>query len=322
MNVPPKPGEITAAALLLSFLARHVTLETRELLNLASKRGLRAGALPLAAGVGLLRATGLVAGDSVLIISPAGRSCLDLLGSSEEPTDQFREVLTALTFSTREARLVLANVRVEEGGILSDPRGIADPVFKYLAAAGMIEAAAAGAWRLPRGRPSLLLGGLTAADVESSEDATSTEVGDRGEDLSMRYEFERTDEWPLQVSKISSSFGYDLQSASRKGSTAKLAVEVKATSGPRLVINWSANEAQTALLLRNSYTLHIWGEVDLACTVDQDYVRLTAKGYPHIVRNPGDLARAAIAEALRWKSLKQSRITTSSFLWEFWASNG
>jgi Domain of unknown function (DUF3883) len=320
LNVPPKPGEVSAAALLLSILGRHLTMQVKELLSLAGRRGLRGGALPLAAGVTLLKAAGLIAGDSVVIMTPPGRSCLDVLGSGEEPTDLFRDLLTALSFGTKEARLVLANVRVEPDGLLSDPRGIADPVFEHLAAAGVIEPAADGAWRLQKGRGAILLGGMVAANSEPSEAGASIELGDRGESLSMRYEFERVREWPLQVSKISSSFGYDLESVSRKGASTKLAVEVKATSGLRLLINWSANEARTALLLQNSCVLHIWGEVDLARTVDDDYVSLIAKGYPLIVRNPGELAREVIADAAHWKALKHSRISTSNFLWEFWTN--
>jgi hypothetical protein len=273
----------------------------------------------LAAGVTLLKGAGLIAGDSVVVMTLAGRSCLDVLDSGEEPTEQFRDLLTALSLGTDEARLVLANVRVEAGGLLSDPRGIADSVFEHLAAAGVIEPADAGGWRIHKGHSSLVLSGMVAAEGGPSEAFDSIELGERGESLSMRYEVDRVGRLPLQVSKISSAFGYDLESVSRKGASPKLAVEVKATSGLRLLINWTANEARTALLLQNSYVLHIWGEVDLARTVDEDYLELTAKGYPHIVPNPGQLAREVIADAAHWKVLKHSRIVTSNFLWEFWA---
>jgi hypothetical protein len=134
----------------------------------------------------------------------------------------------------------------------------------------------------------------------------------------MRYEFDRTGRWPAQVSRISNVFGYDLESTTNKTSTTKLAVEVKATLGSRLLINWSANEARAALLLRDSYTIQIWGEVNLDLAIDEDYIRLSAKGYPRIVPNPGQVAREVIEQAATWRSLGGSRMAASNFVWEFW----
>jgi hypothetical protein len=318
LNIPPKPGEITASALLLSILGRYGNMEEAELLALGKKRGLRGGALPLLTGANLLSATGLVAGVGILSITSSGRTCLKMLGSSEEPTDRFREILTALSFGTQEARLMLANVTVDRDGLLSDTRGIASTVFEHLAADGILESADDGSWKLPDLRPSLLLGALAATDVDQDDPADSNEIGQRGENLSMRYEFDRTGNWPVQVSRISNAFGYDLESTAGNGSTNRLGFEVKATLGSRLLIHWSANEARTALLLRDSYTMQIWAEVDLGMTVEEDYMRLTAKGYPRIVPNPGQVASDVVAHAATWQPLMGSRMAASNFVWEFW----
>jgi len=289
-----------------------------ELLALGKRRGLRAGALPLPTGANLLSATGLVAREGILSVTPSGRTCLEMLGSSEEPTDEFREILTALSFGTQEARLMLANVTVDRDGLLSDTRGIASTVFEQLAADGILEPAADGSWKIPDMRPSLLLGALAATDADQDDSADSNEIGQRGEKLSMRYEFERTGKLPVQVSRISNAFGYDLESTLGRESTTKVAVEVKATLGSRLLINWSANEARAALLLRDSYTIQIWAEVDLDKTVEEDYLRLTAKGYPRMVSNPSQVASDVIAHAAAWQPLNGSRMAASNFVWEFW----
>jgi hypothetical protein len=318
VNLPPKPGEITACAVLLAMLDRYQNLQPTELIRLSRQRGLRGGALPLRAGVEILSATGLIAVDGSVTLSAAGRSCVELLDLGEEPTNRFRDLILALSLGTAAARAVFANVQVDENGVLTDSRRIADPVLEYLSLTGIVKPIAPGAWQLGAKDPTLSLSGLLAASSDFSGDLDTGEIGARGEELSMNYEFQRTGAWPLQVSRISNMFGYDLQSVQDRSRSQSLAVEVKATTTSRLLINWSANEARTASLLKDLYRIHIWGEVDIDRPVKEDFERLTAKGYPRVILNPGVLASSIIAEASSWTALKDSRIVASNFLWEFW----
>ncbi len=301
-------------------LDRYQFVKPAELMRLSRQRGLRGGALPLATGLEILAATGLLVVDQNIRLTEAGRYCVELLDNGEEPTERFSDLIVALTLGTPPARAVFANVQVDEDGVLTDSRRIADGVLEYLSIRGTVRPVASGAWQLAANDPTLALSGLLAASGDVGPELDTGEIGDRGEELSMSYEFKRTGVWPLQVSRISNMFGFDLQSIQDKHRSESLAVEVKATTTSRLLINWSANEARTASLLKDLYRLHIWGEVNLDLSVNEDFERLTAKGYPRVILNPGLLASPIIAEASRWTPLNGSRIVASNFLWEFWTT--
>ncbi len=319
MNIPPKYGEISAAAVLISMVERHPSLSEAELMRFANQRGLRAGALPVRSSLQMLKELGLVIGAGQLGLSATGGSCAKLLGGQEEPTPKFRDLLVALSLATDEARAVLANVRIDESGRVSDPRGIAASIFDYFAETGVMLAVPDGTWRFVNRARTLSLGTLLAVGDDVQDGVDLAAIGDRGERLSLLYEFDRTGKWPMHVSQISNWFGFDLQSIEDRESVDEIAIEVKATARQRLLVNWSAKEALTALLLEGSYVLHIWGGVDLNSSLDDDYARLRHEGYPRIVRNPAALVRHVIVPSSDWVAIADSRIRTSNFQWEFGA---
>lgn len=312
----PTLGLVTASAVVLQTLAKHRSLSTKELVDLCMRRGLRAGALDLPAGIGLLTATGLVRPlGPVNVLTDAGSTALTTLRGSDEPTPEFRYLLTSLSVVTPSTRVVAAAADVKEDGRVSDPRGIAQDVMREFESAGLVSSTN-GAWALAMPGAAYLTGPLLASGTDADEPRTRDAVGDRGEILSIRFERDRTGREPLQVSLMSPIFGFDLMSVVDDTDASAYAVEVKASRGQPLAL-WSRHEARTAAILGDGYELQVWGEIVLDRDPAEEFRLLRARGYPIRLRNPAGRAGSKMSECLKWVSLATSRWTAQTVAWQF-----
>jgi hypothetical protein len=254
-----------------------------------------------------------VIGD-IAELSEAGLQAASLLRTGDEPTPEFRRFLAGLALTSPSARLSLAGLDFEGEKVIDD-RGVAEPLLSQLEEAGLIRRQGSS-WRVVDDAKVLLVGPILDRGQTSGPDPDLLlAIGERGEQLSLRYESLRTGFRPIQVSKISAAYGYDLLSRAGEG-TRQLAIEVKATSGSNLGLTWTRHEALVAEKLGSSYELQIWAEVDLSKEVGADYESLVRSGYPMRLRNPHRHAGPLFAGFLDWVSNAKGRWVPAAFYWE------
>jgi hypothetical protein len=75
--------------------------------------------------------------------------------------------------------------------------------------------------------------------------------------------------------------------ASGAAATGSLAVEAKGTttSGPYRFYALR-HELRVAKELGQQYEIALWGEIDPTASFDDNYVRLRARGFPRMIRDP------------------------------------
>jgi hypothetical protein len=171
-------------------------------------------------------------------------------------------------------------------------------------------------WKLDPEARVLLTGPLFMRGSSGPDPALLNAIGRRGEDLSIRFEHDRTGFEPIQVSLLSAAYGFDILSCHGPTDESPIGVEAKATTGPELTFVWSRHEALVANALRDSYQLLAWARVDLAASLDDDYGRLRDMGYPVTVRDPAAVAGPDFQRALEWVVQEGARWVPDAFRWE------
>jgi Domain of unknown function (DUF3883) len=308
------PGAITAAAVVVDLL-RDGPLR-KEAIDLQTRKcGLRGGALPFSAACDLLVATRLVAAGARWELTASGQSALGLLQGGEEPTVPFARLLRSLVLSTGGARIALSGVGVIGPDMIEDQMGLAADILSTFEMTGELRREGDG-WKLTPESRVLLTGPLFMGGSTGPDPGLLNEVGRRGENLSMRFERERTGLEPIQVSMLSAAYGFDILSCQGPSDASPIAIEAKATTGRGLTFVWSRHEALVANALRDRYLLLAWAEVDLAASADDDYGRLRELGYPVIVRDPAAVAGADFQRALEWVAQEGARWVADAFRWE------
>ena len=88
----------------------------------------------------------------------------------------------------------------------------------------------------------------------------NVETGDKGEELTIHYETQRTSQTPKLVSLQSDSYGYDVLSVEKHNSLIELFIEVKTTSigWNRGNIHITAHEAEKCESLGGKYVFYLW----------------------------------------------------------------
>lgn len=282
------PGAITALAVLLSLLGRLGPERRDTLIPLASRTSLRGGALPFRAGVELGEQLRLIEQKSdVLQLTSTGKELLSGVGDEPEPSDRFREMVACLALTNAPVRALGPTVDVRPSAV-DVRRADGDVLLEWLEDVGLVKREA-DAWTLV-GLGRILAVGPLAAPEDPVD--LRTDVGIIGEELSLRYEAERLGlrERPIQVSRISSAFGFDILSRSGGSeSDDMIAVEVKAScSITQVDVFMTAHEITVAHCLGGPYWLHAWGEIVVDEPKEEQYIRLRRSGYPVVIRHVAD----------------------------------
>ncbi len=313
---PVGPGAITALAVLLALSGRLGPERRDVLVPLASRTSLRAGALPFKAGIELGEQLRLIEQKSDLLeLTSTGKELLSALGDEPEPSDRFREMVACLALTYAPVRALGATVEVRPDA-LDVRRADSDVLLEWLEDVGLVKREA-DAWTLV-GLGRILAVGPLAAPEDPID--VRTDVGILGEELSLRYEAERLGlrELPIQVSRISSAFGFDILSRSRgPGRDDMIAIEVKASCSVAQVDAFmTGHEVTVAHCLGESYWLHAWGEVVVDEPQAEQYIRLRRSGYPIVVRHVADALGKQAVDLLHPRESRDGwRVKVSEVKW-------
>lgn len=143
---------------------------------------------------------------------------------------------------------------------------------------------------------------LPPPGVDEAAEAARKTVGNRAELYS--YQFERLKaETPsdiVWVSRDDESLGYDIEDRS---ANPRRRIEVKGSGGDTVRFFLSENEWRKAHEDPVHYEIHFWGGIDPNQHVAQEFERLRANGYPHILVDlPSLLATGELAAVpQQWK---------------------
>lgn len=311
---PISAGTITAAAVVVDLL-RDGPLRKESIDLQTSRCGLRAGALPFTVACDLIVSTRLVAPGPRWELTAAGHSAAQLLLGGQEPTVAFARLVRSLALSSGGARIALSGVNVVGPDKVEDQMGLAAELLAEFETTGELRRDG-DSWTLSRDARVLLTGPLFMGGSTGPDPDLLNELGRRGEDLSMRFERDRTGSEPVQVSVLSAAYGFDILSCEGPTDESPIGVEAKATAGQDLTFVWSRHEALIANSLREKYELQAWAGVDLSASADEDYGRLRGAGYPVIVRDPAAVAGAEFQRALEWVVQEGARWVPDAFRWE------
>lgn len=119
-----------------------------------------------------------------------------------------------------------------------------------------------------------------ASGVRGVKDARYTEIGRKGERLTLQHERNRVNREPRWIAIDDNSAGYDVLSVTEAGLSQRLLIEVKATTQENGYIYFTRNEWETAETAA-AYVLHIWrladnrlaviSSDDLSCHIPSDH---------------------------------------------------
>ena len=301
------PGRLTALWLVLRSLAKLGESATEDdLLEFATRSGLRAGGLPIRDGYRLANVGGFVEGKEVIRLTTMGYEALSR-GEEDEPSkDVLRVFVSVLTL-----RYPPSWVAYWQGSPDSLDLVLPDSERQLLAAASIqsrppVADLETWAWwdaleRVPQGEE-------TAAHRKA--------LGDAGEELTLNYERARLKKEGFPglaarvrwVARESAAYGFDVLSffgASFGASDPeeRLAIEVKANAlaaRPAFQLFLTDHEWSTASRLGRSYIFHLWDGVTaqprLSSTRESPFILTPEALQTHLPSPP------SCGEACCWKS--------------------
>ena len=197
-----------------------------------------------------------------------------------EPSSRFLSTLHVLFVSRSSQRALFGRVEID-GACVTDAGGFAAQALRGFVEVGILDASDGG-FSLQGGELDPLLVGLMMMRPGGTQEKKS--VGDIGEGLTLRWL--KANGWEaIRVSEVADEFGFDLLAT--KNSKGK-AIECKASaaqSGPFRGF-LTRHELTVASKLKEQYELLVWGQVNIAESLDQNYVRLTAAGFPRVIVSP------------------------------------
>jgi Domain of unknown function (DUF3883) len=281
-----REGDLVGISALLFTLRVHPTLTRTELLTTCTGYGLRGGAVPWESAYKIATEMRLVVvANGRVALTDTGAAMGSLVAADMEPSDEFARAVLTFAIGRSGARFTLAHAALA-GQTIQDPRGTASPLLEDLVDVGLVVPTPTGDWELQDSAFGPLLVGLLFGAPKGTP--IMTEVGRLGEKLTLR--FYREQGWdPVHVSPISDAYGFDiLCRRAGAGPADSLAVEAKATTataGPYRFFA-SRHELRVARYLGARYQIALWGELDMAASLEDNYDRLRARGFPRIVADP------------------------------------
>jgi hypothetical protein len=279
-------GDLVGISALLFTLRVHGILTRTELLTTCTGYGLRGGAVPWeSAFKSAIEMRLVVVANGRVTLTDTGTAMGSLVDMDMEPSDEFARAVLTFAIGRSGARFTLAHAALA-GQTIQDPRGTASPLLEDLVDVGLVVPTLAGDWELQDSEFGPLLVGLLFGAPKGTP--IMTEVGRLGERLTLR--FYREQGWdPVHVSPISDAYGFDiLCRRAGAGPADSLAVEAKATTAPAGPYRFfaSRHELRVARYLGARYQIALWGELDMAASLEDNYDRLRARGFPRIVADP------------------------------------
>jgi hypothetical protein len=251
-------------------------------------------------------------------LSETGLALSMLVESDMEPSDEFARAVLTFAIARSNARHALASATLDEDTI-QDPYGEALPLLEDLVDVGLVAPTKMGDWQLQDSEFNPLLIGLLFGSPKGN--AARTEVGRIGEALTLRYYGEHN--WvPVHVSPISDVYGFDILCRPTLSAPwrSSLAVEAKATSAPvpgPYRFYASPHELRVARRLGSRYEIALWGEIDRRASLDDNYSRLVARGFPRLIRDPYAHVEAHAPGVLTGLSIRGGTISADGLVWRW-----
>lgn len=301
-------GDLVGLSALLYTLRVHGVLTREELVAACTAYGLRGGAVSWEAALRIGIDMQLVErGNQGLSLTRSGVSFGSLVAADLEPSDAFAQGRSAGRFALASANL--------SGEAIDDPRGTAAPLLQELVEVGLVVPTRSGTWRIRESEFSPLLIGLLLSAPKGT--AVTTEIGDLGEGLTLKYY--RDNGWdPIHVSPVSPSYGFDVLCRQPPAGipAGSLAVEAKGTTAMAPYRFFaSRHELRVAQRLRERYEIALWGEIDVAATLDANYARLRGRGFPRVIRDPYGHIETHLPGILSGRDVPGGSVSADGLVW-------
>jgi hypothetical protein len=310
-------ADLVGLSAVLYTLHTHGHLPHRELVEVCTSYGLRAGAvswdsaIKLAVYMRLVTVTG-----GRVSITQTGGSMVALVAADMEPSEEFAQAILTFSIGRSSSRFALAQANLV-GIAIQDPQGTATPLLEDLVDVGLLAPTGTGDWAIQASEFNPLMVGLLLSTPKGT--LITSEVGSLGERLTLEYYREQG--WdPLHVSPISDSYGFDVLCRHLTGGappTESMAVEAKGTTttGPYRFYA-SRHELRVAKQLGQRYEIALWGEIDPAASLPDNYVRLRARGFPRTIRDPYGHVETHAPGLLSGRSILGGLISADGVVWQ------
>lgn len=310
-------ADLVGLSAVLYTLHAHGILPRNELVDVCTSYGLRGGAVSWDAAINFALSMRLVtvSGGSVCI-TQTGVSMVAFVAADLEPSDEFAQAILTFSIGRSSSRFVLAQANLD-GIAIQDPHGSATPLLEDLVNVGLLAPTGTGTWAIQASEFNPLIIGLLLSAPKGT--VITSEVGSLGERLTLRYYREQG--WdPVHVSPISDSYGFDVlcrQLTDGAPATGSLAVEAKGTTttGPCRFYA-SRHELRVAKQLGQRYEIALWGEIDAAASLDENYVRLRARGFPRMIRDPYGHVEIHVPGLLSGRAILGGSISADGVVWQ------
>jgi len=305
---PAGSAHVAGIAAILATVERRPPMSSDVLLQTCGQYTLVGGSLPWEQAFHYARKLKLIQDSEHVLLTELGTGLLSMVNAHMQPEDEFLQLI-ALTFMARTpaSRVSLASVGVH-GGQLRDPFAKAYPTLDALRKNGLVREGKDGDWELIGSPLDPALVGLALSGRPSSERARQT--GDLGEALTMLH-LRKQGKTALQVSVLSDHFGFDILAIDETGT----GIEAKATTGTHPRFHVSEHELHVAKALRTQYRIVVWALVRLDESVEDNYERLVALGYPIVLEDPHGIAEAAQPGILTGMQVAGGQVTAKGLTW-------
>ena len=310
-------ADLVGLSAVLYTLQAHGLLPRNELVGVCTSYGLRGGAVSWDAALKTALDMRLVAVSGGRVgITQNGVSMVALVAADLEPSDEFARAILTFSIGRSASRFALAQANLD-GVAIQDPRGTAAPILEDLVDVGLVAPTGTGGWAVQASEFNPLLIGLLLSAPKGT--VITAEVGSLGERLTLQYYREQG--WdPVHVSPISDSYGFDVLCRQLVGGAAangSLAVEAKGTTatGPYRFYA-SRHELRVAKELGQRYEIALWGEIDPAAALDDNYVRLRARGFPRMIRDPYGHVERHVPGLLSGRAILGGLISADGVVWQ------
>lgn len=308
-------GDLVGLSALLYTLRVHGVLTREELVAACTGYGLRGGAVSWEAALRIGIDMQLVErGNQGLSLTRSGVSFGSLVAADLEPSDDFAQGVLTFSIGRSAGRFALASANLS-GEAIDDPRGTAAPLLQDLVEVGLVVPTGSGTWRIRDSEFSPLLIGLLFSAPKGT--AVTTEIGNLGEGLTLKYY--RDNGWdPIHVSPVSPSYGFDVLCRQPPVGipAGSLAVEAKGTTAMAPYRFFaSRHELRVAKRLRERYEIALWGEIDLAATLDVNYARLRSRGFPRVIRDPYGHIETHLPGILSGRDVLGGSVSADGLVW-------